>query len=190
MQGYRALLLRLKLVLARSTPVPDKDEDVRTLVHAWLREAAVANTWVCVLDDLPDPTDLGGLKWLVSGAEEFPWGYGKTMVTSRFRAWIDQLGAAHSWELGCLAADEAHEILSCRAEHWREDAAGVAAVARRLSYFPLALVSAAACAKSYRLSAHEYLEELAKRSSEFLQGWDSRAKREGEYLFRTQRWSR
>ena len=46
MRGYRDLLQRLKTVLGRSEPDPDKDEDVRSRVHAFLRDAGVANKWV------------------------------------------------------------------------------------------------------------------------------------------------
>jgi ABC-type dipeptide/oligopeptide/nickel transport system ATPase component len=55
MQGYRALLERLKSVLKRGTADPDKDEEVRSLVHRLLQEGPIAGKWVCVLDDLPDP---------------------------------------------------------------------------------------------------------------------------------------
>ncbi|MGB1601054.1 MAG: NB-ARC domain-containing protein, partial [Promethearchaeia archaeon] len=120
MRGYRDLLQRLKTVLGRSEPDPDKDEDVRSRVHAFLRDAGVANKWVCVLDDLPDPTDLGGLRWLIADAgSSFPWGYGKTVVTSRSYAWTDHLGSADSFVLGCLPEAEAHELLTSRVQQWR-----------------------------------------------------------------------
>jgi hypothetical protein len=38
---------------------PDKDEEVRTQVHALLRDSSMRNKWIGVLDDLPSPFDAG-----------------------------------------------------------------------------------------------------------------------------------
>ena len=56
-------------------------------------------------------------------------------------------------------------------------------MARRLSYFPLALASAAGCAKKFALGPRQYLDELGKHTSEFLQKWQSRTRAPGEYMF-------
>ena len=157
MQGYRELLRRLKPMVDRATADPEKDEDVRGLVHALLRDEAIAGSWVCVLDDLPDPTNPAAPGWLLG---EFPWDRGKTVVTSRFHAWTDEMGSADSFVVGCFTEDEAHKLLASRVEHWKKDAEGLAAVARRVGHCPLALVSAAGCAKRYRLSTQQYIAEL------------------------------
>ena len=45
------------------------------------------------------------------------WIYGKTLVTSRFRAWMDCLGSAHSLELGSFVSAEVYDFL-CRSTAW------------------------------------------------------------------------
>ena len=50
------------------------------------RDEAVAHAWMGVLDDLPGPAELAehGMEWLLEpDARGFPWGSGKTVVTSR-----------------------------------------------------------------------------------------------------------
>ena len=56
-------------------------------------------------------------------------------------------------------------------------------MARRLSYFPLALASAAGCAKKFALGPRQYLDELGKHTSLYLQKWQSRKRAPGEYMF-------
>ena len=90
MQGYRELLAELQRLLGREEKQPDKDEDVRWLVHVLLRDGKVWGTWMGVLDDLPSPANLAdhGMGWLLEeGARGFPWGSGKTVVTSRSAEW-------------------------------------------------------------------------------------------------------
>ena len=90
MRGYRELLAELQRLLGREEKHPDKDEDVRTLVHVLLRDGQVRGTWMGVLDDLPSPANLAdkGMGWLLD-ARGFPWGSGKTVVTSRSPEWSD-----------------------------------------------------------------------------------------------------
>jgi hypothetical protein len=78
---------------------------------------------------------------------------------------------------------EAVAFLKGKVECWREDDEGVAAVARRLGYFPLKLASAAGCASTYGLDTRAYMQELENSCSEFVQTWESRSKVEGEYLY-------
>ena len=48
MRGYRELLAELQRLLGREEKQPDKDEDVRWLVHVLLRDEKVgARGWVC-----------------------------------------------------------------------------------------------------------------------------------------------
>ena len=56
MAGYRDLLRELNTVLGRQGPEPEKDEDLRELVHRLLRDKAIESAWVGVLDDLPPPS--------------------------------------------------------------------------------------------------------------------------------------
>jgi hypothetical protein len=90
MRGYRELLAELQRLLGREEKQPDKDEDVRRLVHVLLRDGKVRGTWMGVLDDLPSPANLAnhGMGWLLEeDARGFPWGSGKTVVTSRSAEW-------------------------------------------------------------------------------------------------------
>ena len=188
MAGYRDLLRELNTVLGRQGPEPEKDEDLRELVHRLLRDKAIESAWVGVLDDLPPPSikDLQehGLEWLLcSDQRGFPWRSGKTIVTSRFRTWVDKPGFGHSFVVGNLEEEEAHALLQDKLEHWREDAGGVAAVARRLSYFPLALASAVGCAGKYHLSPSEYMQELDKCRSDVLDAWGVRERAQDEYPY-------
>ena len=148
MGGYRVLLRELQDILGQTGTVPDKDEDVRARVHASLRNPDIKHKWVGVLDDLPWPESLADLHWLLApSGGEFPWGSGKTIVTSRCRQWMDHNVFGNGFELGNFEVEEAHTFLKDRVGHWRQDAVdgGVAAVARRLAYFPLALTSARMC---------------------------------------------
>jgi hypothetical protein len=187
--GYRDLLRELKTVLGRQDPEPEKDEDLRELVHRLLRDKAIESAWVCVLDDLPPPSDEDlqehRLEWLLcSDQRGFPWRSGKTIVTSRFRTWVDKQGFGQSFEVGNLEEEEAHALLQDKLEHWREDAEGVTAVARRLCYFPLALASAVGCARKFHLSPSEYLKELdRRRESKILVAWGLFKRAQDEYPY-------
>ena len=52
---------------------------------------------------------------------------------------------------------------------------------RRFAYFPVALASAAGCAKAFRLEPHQYLAELERCRSKLLEDWNSRVKTAGDY---------
>ena len=69
-------------------------------------------------------------------------------------------------------------------QQWSGDREGVAEVARRLSYFPLALASEAGFASKYELKPHESLEELnQKKMSVLFPKWEGRKKAKCEYKF-------
>ena len=130
MRGYRALLRELQGIVGRESADPDKDEDVRRLVHALLRDGRVRGVWVGVLDDLPPPADLPehGLGWLLrEDADGFPWGSGKTVVTSRSAEWANgyTLGGG-GITVGNFEPDEAVAFLTGVGTHWSPDAEGVA----------------------------------------------------------------
>ena len=111
-------------------------------------------------------------------------GSGKTVVTSRSAEWANgyTLGGG-GITVGNFEVAEAAALLTGVATHWSPDAEGVAAVGRRLSYFPLALASAAGCAKKFALGPQQYLEELDKQTSQYLDRWQRRKRATGEYLF-------
>ena len=146
MRGYRQLLKELKRMLRHSGPEPVKDEEVRAQVHMLLRSDCVKNKWIGVLDDLPSPvdTDSPEVSWLMDRyASAFPWGYGKTIVTSRSAEWVCVQHVGNGFTVSNFEVEEAHAYLKGMVHLWSEDEKGVAEVARRLSYFPLALASAA-----------------------------------------------
>jgi hypothetical protein len=185
MRGYRDLLRELKRILGREDADPDKDEDVRVLVHALLRDEAVAHAWMGVLDDLPGPAELAGhgMEWLLEpGARGFPWGSGKTVVTSRSAEWANDQTFSSGVTVGNYEADEGLAFLTGAVPDWGKDEAGVAAVARRLHLFPLALASAAGCARKFKMGPRQYLEELDKKvTSAYMQKWRGRKRAAGEY---------
>jgi hypothetical protein len=186
MRGYRDLFQKLYHMLGLKGPEPEKDEEVRTRVHSLLDHSDIKNTWVGVLDDLPCPLDLQhhGMEWLLANdARGFPWGSGKTIVTSRSQEWVRIVGSSHLVEMVMFEVHEAVAFLKGKVECWRQDDEGVAAVARRLGYFPLKLASAAGCASTYGLDTRAYMQELENSCSEFVQTWESRSKVEGEYLY-------
>jgi hypothetical protein len=85
--------------------------------------------------------------------------------------------------MGMFEVHEAVAFLKGKVEDWREDNEGVVEVARRLSYFPLKLASAAGCASEYGLDTRSYMQELEKSCSKYVQTWESRSKVEGEYMY-------
>jgi len=187
-QGYRDLLRELCALVGDKAGEEEDDEKVRACVHALLCRPGVKHSWVGVLDDLPSPDGSGleehGLEWLLApGAAGFPWGSGKTIVTSRFGAWMGPRVFQRGFEVRNLEVTEALGFLRSHVEHWREDEEGVAAVAHRLAYFPLALGSAVGCANEYALGASEYLRELDQSRSIILEQWRSRPRVEGEYPY-------
>jgi len=153
-RGYRELMHILSRVLARgsrtnsASPADspsgnETEEEVRAFVHSALRDRALKHRWLAVLDDLPSPSESAleeaGLSWLsATDAGGFPWGSGKTLVTSRFHGWKETFGGVGE-VLGALEEEEAHALLADKVEHWRDDLAGIKDVARRLAYFPLAV---------------------------------------------------
>jgi hypothetical protein len=185
MRGYRDLFQMLYYMLGLKGPEPEKDEEVRTRVH-FLLDNDIKNTWVGVLDDLPCRLDLQhhGMEWLLANdARGFPWGSGKTIVTSRSQEWVRVVGSSHLVEMGMFEVHEAVAFLKGKVEDWREDNEGVVEVARRLGYFPLKLASAAGCASEYDLDTRSYMQELEKSCSKYVQRWESRRKGEGEYMY-------
>ena len=177
-RGYRELMHILSRVLARGPPANsaspadspsgnETEEEVRAFVHSALRDRALKHRWLAVIHDLPSPCEPAleeaGLSWLLAtDAGGFPWGSGKTLVTSRFHGWKETFGGVGE-VVGSFEEEEALALLADKVEHWRDDAAGIKDVARRLAYFPLALASAAGCAKAYSFKPHEYLAELEER---------------------------
>jgi hypothetical protein len=187
MRGYRHLFQKLYNMLGLKGPEPEKDEEVRTRVHALLDHSDIKNRWVGVLDDLPCPLDLQHhrMEWLlVNDFLGFPWGSGKTIVTSWSQEWLKVVGRSHL-QMGLFEVHEAVAFLKGKVEGWREDNEGVAEVARRLGYFPLKLASAAGCASEYFLDTRSYMQELEKCCSKanLVQRWESRSKLEGEYMY-------
>ena len=189
-RGYRELMQALSGLLGRRAPADsgsgkETEEEVRAFVHSALRDRALKHRWVGVMDDLPSPCasalEEAGLSWLLAtDAGGFPWGSGKTLVTSRFHGWKETFGGVGE-VVGSFEEEEAHALLADKVEHWRDQPAGIKDVARRLAYFPLALASAAGCAKAFRLEPHQYLAELERCRSELLEDWNSRAKTAGDY---------
>ena len=117
------------------------------------------------------------MEWLLANdARGFPWGSGKTIVTSRSQEWVRIVGSSHLVEMVMFEVHEAVAFLKDKVACWREDDEGVGAVARRLGYFPLKLASAAGCASTYGLDTRAYLQELEKSCSEYVQTWESRSK--------------
>ena len=185
MKGYRHLLREIQDILGIQGVDPDMTDDdkVRVHVHRGLRHERLQHGWTGVLDDLPCPNSLEGLKWLLDEYDGFPWGSGKTIVTSRGRRWIELDGPCRmSFEVGVFEPDEALAFLQERVKI--KDKKGAAEVARRLEYLPLSLVSVVGCVNTFNWTLTRYIEELEKSSSGVLQGWDSRKKLPGEYPFK------
>jgi tetratricopeptide (TPR) repeat protein len=189
-RGYKELMQPLSGLLGRPAPADsgsgkETEEVVRAFVHSALRDRDLKHRWVGVIDDLPSPSESAleeaGLSWLVAtDAGGFPWGSGKTLVTSRFHGWKETFGGVGE-VVGSFEEEEALALLADKVEHWRDQPAGIKEVAHRLAYFPVALASAAGCAKAFRLAPHEYLAELERSRSELLEDWNSRTKNAGEY---------
>ena len=85
-----------------------------------------------------------------------------------------------------FGVEEAQAYLKGMVQQWSgdRDREEVAQVAHRLSYFPLALASAAGCASKYELKPQEYLEELnQKKMSVLFQKWEGWKNAKCEYKF-------
>ena len=106
-------------------------------------------------------------------------------MTSRSAEWTDK---RHVGSVGVAVSnfevEEAQAYLKGMVQQWSGDEKGVAEVAERLSYFPLALASAAGCASRYELKPQEYLEELnQKKMSMLFKEWERFKKAKCEYKF-------
>jgi len=126
-----------------------REENLRAHVHGLLSSDEWEGRWLLVLDDLPDPGD-EGISWV---ARDFPFGSGKTLVTSRSQGWIEE-GGAGNW--GKLALEGMAEVEACawvlrRVEAWVGDEAGVLELVRKLGCLPLAIEQAAAFAREYSI---------------------------------------
>ena len=75
-----------------------KEEDLRAHVHRLLRSGEWAGRWLVVLDD--------SAAWV---AREFPFGSGKTVVTSRSRGWKREGGVGR---VRLLTSDEVNITLT------------------------------------------------------------------------------
>jgi len=81
---------------------------VRQRVHALLGSLSLRGRWLGVLDDLPSPEAMaeGGLDWLL---KEFPWAYGRTIITTRAAAWTDEEALSVAFDV----VDEGDEQCRC-----------------------------------------------------------------------------
>ncbi|KAJ1464563.1 hypothetical protein T484DRAFT_3190659 [Baffinella frigidus] len=96
-----------------------KEEELRALVHRLLGSDEWRGKWVVVLDDLPDPQEERA-RWI---AEDFPFGSGKTLVTSRSPGWAEE-GGVGKWEqlaLQGMTGEQACAWVLRRVEAWVGD---------------------------------------------------------------------
>ncbi|KAJ1488191.1 hypothetical protein T484DRAFT_1783923 [Baffinella frigidus] len=174
--------LELAKILEGGANVQDlqkmSEEKLRAHVHGLLESEEWEGRWLVVLDDLPDPGDEGA-SWV---ARDFPFGSGKTLVTSRSQGWIAE-GGAGLWEklaLEGMSEGEACAWVRRRVEAWAGDEAGVLELVRKLGCFPLAIEQAAAFAREYSIETPAlYLAEQAKGSSKLREKWEKRRVRGG-----------
>ncbi|KAJ1489876.1 hypothetical protein T484DRAFT_3418618 [Baffinella frigidus] len=158
------------------------EEKLRAHVHGLLDSDTWKGRWLVVLDDLPDPD--GEMASWVGG--EFPFGSGKTLVTSRWPDWAREGGEE---KCGLVTLQGMTEAEACgwvrrRVEAWVGDEAGVLELVRKLDCFPLAIEQAAAFAREYSIETPAlYLAEQAKSSSKLQATWEKRRKRGGEHAF-------
>jgi hypothetical protein len=135
-----------------------KVEDLRRLVHGLLRSEKWRGHWLAVLDDLPDPQE-ESVAWL---PQEFPFGFGKTLVTSRSQDWSKQ-GGPTKWDalaLQSMGVHEACEWVLRRVGAWEGRHAGVQELVERLGCLPLAVEHAAAFSTEFSIaSPEEYMRE-------------------------------
>jgi hypothetical protein len=70
-------------------------QQARANVHKLLRSAEWSGKWLAVLDDLPAPSqdkmEDAGLGWMLG---EFPWEHGRTIITTRAAAWVQEEAAS------------------------------------------------------------------------------------------------
>jgi len=133
------------------------EKSLRAKVHNLLSGKRWKGKWLAVLDDLPDPRDA---KWVV---EEFPFGSGITMVTSRSDAWARESGAG-KWvrhTLGSMTEEEACAWVERRLPGWSKSESGVRRLVQRLGCLPLTVEAAAAFADAHSIrTAAEFLRIL------------------------------
>ncbi|HEX6356017.1 FxSxx-COOH system tetratricopeptide repeat protein [Actinophytocola sp.] len=128
------------------------DETHADLFMAWLRSST--SRWLVVLDDVDESAELSGL-WPTGST-------GRCLVTSRRRdAALLRPGTAVI-PVGTFSPDEATDYLADRLAHADPVSADdIAALAKALGFFPLALSQAAAFLIDTGLGLPEYLELLA-----------------------------
>ncbi|PSL53910.1 NB-ARC domain-containing protein [Saccharothrix carnea] len=132
----------------------DADEETQAdLFLAWLR--STTTSWLVVLDDVHDPTELSGL---------WPAGDGRTLITTQRRDASLLRPDARVVTVGMFTAAEATGYLSARLSvDPRHDPADLAALADALGRFPLALSQAAAFLIDSGTDVPTYLDLLADR---------------------------
>ena len=139
-----------------------KEEDLRAHVHRLLRSGEWAGRWLVVLDDLADPGD-DSAAWV---AREFPFGSGKTVVTSRSRGWKREGGVGRWREItlqGMTEPEACAWVYRRVGEAWRGEEAGVLELVRSLECLPLAVEQAAAYASAFAIATpREYLDEQVR----------------------------
>jgi hypothetical protein len=144
------------------------EKELRAHVHGLLSSAEWEGRWLVVLDDLPDPEEERAA-WV---ARDFPFGSGKTLVTSRSQEWSEE-GGAGNWEklaLEGMTEGEASAWVRRRVAAWEGDEAGVLELVRKLGCLPLAVEQAAAFAKEYSIeSPAAYLAEQVSENTGFVQ---------------------
>jgi len=136
------------------------DAQVRERVHNHLGSKRWKGKWLVVVDDAADPKELGGqgIAWL---RKDFPWGAGKTLVTSRSPDWTAE-GGQKGWEelfVESFQEEEACMWVKRRMPEWdpEEGEEEVLQLVQELACFPLALdqaLSFAHQASAPRASVH------------------------------------
>ncbi|KAJ1469078.1 hypothetical protein T484DRAFT_1852926 [Baffinella frigidus] len=158
------------------------EEKLRAHVHGLLESKEWEGRWLVVLDDLPDPADERAA-WVW---REFPFGSGKTLVTSRSPDWAKE-GGELTWgqvTLQGMTEAEACGWVRQRVKAWEGDEAGVLELVQKLGCLPLSIEQAAAFANQYRIKSPAlYLAEQAKHYSTLRKKWEDRRLVGGEYPF-------
>jgi hypothetical protein len=147
-----------------------KEEELRALVHRLLSSDEWRGKWVVVLDDLPDPQEERA-KWITG---DFPFGSGKTLVTSRSPGWAEE-GGAGKWEqlaLQGMTEEQACTWVVGRVGQWAGEEVGVLELVRNLECLPLAIEQAAAFANTYGMkSPARYLAEQVRLVSKLIRAF-------------------
>eukprot|EP00961_Rhodomonas_salina_P016615 223931-Rhodomonas_salina.1 len=137
------------------------EEELKHFVHSCLSDE-LRERWFCVIDDAPNPeNEVESAS--IEHIRAFPFGYGSTLITSRFPEWAEDRGGTDDcMEVGSFSTSEACSwVMRGMGSQWKNVQEQVVEMVSALQLFPLAIEqSVAYCRENLVSTPRDFLRKM------------------------------